>query len=358
MTEQSKMTTPIPRDRILGSLLAGAIGDALGAPIEFDSLSEIRAGYGPDGLTNYAPSYDRVGAITDDTQMTLFTAEGLIRARARWVDRGLANIPWIVHRAYCRWLITQGGPDIIDVDLGSAESGWLITNQVLHAQRAPGSTCLSALRSGKWGKPDQPINDSKGCGGVMRVAPVGLVMNVNQAFGLGADLAATTHGHPSGYFSAGALALIIAEIMAGTDLSTAVAHARAELADRPTATETLNALDAAVALASNGVPTPEDLETLGGGWVGEEALAIGVASALVAHDVRHGLLLAVNHSGDSDSTGSIAGNILGAIYGTAALPADLLTGLEARDLIEQVGDDLADVFIDQKKLPFDRYPTY
>ena len=358
MVAQSKTTTPTPRARAIGCLLGGAIGDALGAPIEFDSISEIRSQFGLNGLTHFAPAYGRVGAITDDTQMTLFSAEGLIRAQARWADRGLVNMAWIVWRAYCRWLITQGGPDIEDADLGSAESGWLITNEVLHSQRAPGTTCLSALESRRWGKPDDPINDSKGCGGVMRVAPAGIASPTDRAFTSGAEMAAITHGHPSGYLAAGAFAVMISEIMAGSDISHAVNGARAQLVEHPHSEETVSALDAAVDLAARGVPSPEDLEGLGGAWVAEEALAIGVACALVATDVRDGLVLAVNHGGDSDSTGSITGNLLGARDGLAGLPPDLLSELEARELIEQVANDLADVFIDDKKLPYERYPTY
>ena len=96
MTAQPKTTTPTPRERAIGCLLGGAIGDALGAPIEFDSISEIRSQFGLNGLTHFAPAYGRTGAITDDTQMTLFSAEGLIRAQARWADRGLVNMAWIV----------------------------------------------------------------------------------------------------------------------------------------------------------------------------------------------------------------------------------------------------------------------
>jgi ADP-ribosylglycohydrolase len=64
------------RDRYRGCLLGGAVGDALGAGIEFWSLADIRAQHGPGGLTGYVPCYGRPNAITDDTQMTLFTAEG------------------------------------------------------------------------------------------------------------------------------------------------------------------------------------------------------------------------------------------------------------------------------------------
>jgi ADP-ribosylglycohydrolase len=59
---------PSDLSRIRGSLLAGAVGDALGAPIEFDSLAVIRTDYVPEGLRDYAPAYGReAGAITDGT---------------------------------------------------------------------------------------------------------------------------------------------------------------------------------------------------------------------------------------------------------------------------------------------------
>jgi ADP-ribosylglycohydrolase len=81
---------------------------------------------------------------------------------------------------------------------------------------------------------------------------------------------------------------------------------------------------------------------MGGGWVGEEALAISLYCALVAgDDFTHGLLLAVNHSGDSDSTGSITGNILGLRLGRQAIPERWLAELELRDVIETVAIDLA-----------------
>jgi ADP-ribosyl-[dinitrogen reductase] hydrolase len=282
------------RDRVLGCFLGGAIGDALGAPIEFLTLAEIHNEFGRAGLTSYAPAYGMLGAITDDTQMTLFTAEGLIRARARMADRGICNIAWIVHRAYCRWLVTQGGPDVEDPELGPATSGWLITNRELHTRRAPGTTCLSALETHRRGSPGQPLNQSKGCGGLMRIAPVGLA-DV-EAFGLGVELAALTHGHPSGYLAAGAFAEIIRGLMHQASLSEAINQARARLFHTEGAEETLSAIDRAVALSANGQADPEQVESLGAGWVAEEALAISLYCALVATDVRSGLLLAVNHT--------------------------------------------------------------
>jgi ADP-ribosylglycohydrolase len=106
--------------------------------------------------------------------------------------------------------------------------------------------------------------------------------------------------------------------------------------------ETYAALDAALALADQpGPATPERVESLGAGWVAEEALAIAVYCAL-AHpgDLRAALVLAANHSGDSDSTAAICGNLLGAALGEEALPEDWLRELEGRETIETLADDL------------------
>ena len=79
--------------------------------------------------------------------------------------------------------------------------------------------------------------------------------------------------------------------------------------------------------------------------VAEEALAISIYCALVADDdFRKGVLLSVNHSGDSDSTGSITGNILGALYGLDIIPENWLIDLELNDLIGEITGDLFDQF--------------
>ena len=333
------------RERIRGCLLGGAIGDALGAPIEFDSLMAIRAAHGPAGITSFVRAHWPPGTITDDTQMTLFTAEGLLRA-----GRGSKFFLDAIADAYDRWLLTQGEQGHV------APTGWLITHQELHARRAPGNTCLSALRSGRRIGRDGELNFSKGCGAVMRVAPIGLVCDT--PFEIAAEAGGITHGHPSGYLSAGAFAHVVGSLMAGSSLLDAIRAARIELTRWPDHEETAGALDATLALASAGAePSAERVESLGEGWVGEEALSIALYCALVAPDVRSGLLLAVNHGGDSDSTGAIAGNLLGAMYGYDALPRDLVDTVEARELIERVADDLASVFLDGEPPDRDRYPA-
>lgn len=104
--------------------------------------------------------------------------------------------------------------------------------------------------------------------------------------------------------------------------------------------EILYALAAAERHAASNLDPVQAVAQLGEGWVAEEALAIAVYCALVASDLRAGVILAVNHDGDSDSTGAIAGNLLGALHGVQAIPPAWLTPLELREVIDAVARDL------------------
>jgi ADP-ribosylglycohydrolase len=330
-------------DRIAGCLLGGAVGDALGAPLEFLSLASIRDVYGEGGLTGFAPAFGREGSITDDTQMTLFTADGLLRAEVARRERGSPDPVASVHQAYLRWLLTQReGSDHPLYPWATARErlGWLYRLSALRVRRAPGSTCILGLRSGEMGTIERPLNTSKGCGGLMRVAPVGLVVDQpEEAFDLGCRIAALTHGHPSGYLAAGVMASVVCSLADGAELPKAVDRTLPLLKRRKEHQEVLRALEGTLAATLRG---PDGVESLGAGWVAEEALAIGLYCALTADgEFRRGVLLAVNHGGDSDSTGAVAGSLLGASLGKEGIPAEWLDGLELRAEIEQVALDLA-----------------
>ena len=190
----------------------------------------------------------------------------------------------------------------------------------------------------------------------MRVAPIGLV--AEDPFKLGMAAAAITHTHPSGYLAAGAFAHIIAGLYAGADLPSAIDEALQILAGWPGHEETSDAIRAAVAKAGDGPATPERVERLGEGWVAEEALAISLYCALTATDFRSGVLTAVNHGGDSDSTGAITGNLLGTMWGEEAIPPEWLYELEGRSLIVGVADDLAAAFVDGAPVDTGKYPPW
>lgn len=359
-------------DRLHACLLGGAIGDALGAPVEGLTLDRIRARHGPDGVTGFVDERFGAGAITDDTQLTMFTANALVENFLRARERGIGGATaGMLQESYLRWLKGQG-EEFPDQGMGGI---WRFPQpeHALMARRGPGRSTISALlkaaarqRSG-WplGTVDEPINDSKGCGGVMRAAPCGFPPwggGAESAFRIGRDAAALTHGHPSGHLPAGVLAAAVWVLVRGGDLPEALDVAREQLETQDGHGETSAALDAAVDLARRGgPPSPERLETLGAGWTGEEALAIAVYAALVPMPSEGGparrLLLAVNHSGDSDSTGAICGNLVGAMCGTEALPARWRADVEVAKGIEALAAASADEFGPTPPVDATGYPT-
>ena len=352
---------PETADRITGCLLGGAVGDALGAAVEFNSLTAIREVFGPNGITDMAHAHGVLGAITDDTQMTLFTAEGAIRGRYSQIDGGRFDRTEIMHRAYLRWLETQDGFSTHTAFGAPLDPGWLSDQKQLHSRRAPGATCLRALADASGRGVGKPVNNSKGCGGVMRVAPLGLVAQDPQdAFRYGCEAAAVTHGHPTGYLASGFLASVICRIMGGVALSSAIEATLPVLREWKNHEETVAAVLDATRLAEQGKVEPELVETLGGGWIAEEALAIGLYCALATASLEDAVILAVNHSGDSDSTGSIAGSVAGTVSGPAAIPGRWLELLELREAIEAIAADLHRCFHDTDFKPgkddFARYP--
>jgi ADP-ribosylglycohydrolase len=279
--------------------------------------------------------YGHDAPITDDTQMTLFTAEGLLEAAENGTDP-VAEV-WA---AYRRWVHTQGG----SLPEGTDPNHGLLAIDDLHSRRAPGNTCLGAASDGIPGSPDEPINNSKGCGGIMRVAPVGLVAATDDdAYTTGCEVAALTHGHSCGWMSAGVQAVVVRRLLEGDSPPDAVAAGRSFAVDDPRDRGVVEAIDHAVELAADAPLDGWRLEELGGAWVGEEALSISLACLLAEDDPNEALLLAVNHSGDSDSTGAIVGNLVGAYRGVAAIKDEWRSSVELHETIKAVGDQLATV---------------
>ncbi|MBO1266961.1 ADP-ribosylglycohydrolase family protein [Arthrobacter cavernae] len=340
---------PSFESRVHGCLLGGALGDSLGYAVEFDGIDAIRERFGAAGLTSFG-QLDGGSHFSDDTQMTLYTVDGLVEA-LEWANDGVAADElaclWL---AYLRWLATQDVP--VPVSAPVPQPRWIDAQDVLRHRRAPGNGCLSGLSGGTMGTVGRPVNpESKGCGTVMRSAPFGLIPHISReaVYKLSSDAASLTHGHPSARLSAAAFSLLIHHVIAGSGVREAASEALSYVSGVPTkAPELPERLEAALALSAAGtVLAPEELTAaLGDGWVAEEALAVGLYAVLStegaspAEHFRKAIGVAVNHSGDSDSTASIAGNILGALYGEEALPADWLQALEGPEVIRGMAERL------------------
>lgn len=338
-------------NKFRGCLLGGAVGDALGYTVEFLRESEIFAQYGPGGITRYE-LHNGKALVSDDTQMTLFTAVGLLFGQTRGMMRGIGgNGCGFTRNAYLDWLDTQTKRPPCHPE--RTRVAWLANFEEFYHRRAPGTTCMTALENGGWGTVEKPINHSKGCGGVMRVAPIGLYFcdkeywteqEIDMA---GAEAAAITHGHELGYIPAAALVHIVHSLASGKcrDIRQAVEDtADALITLFPKANEMVYffcLLRRAIELSEKDMDDLDAIHALGKGWVAEETLAIAVYCALkYSDDFEKAIIAAVNHGGDSDSTGAVTGNILGAYLGVDAIPPYFLENLELRDIIEEVAEDL------------------
>ena len=351
-------------DAVRGCIYGGAVGDALGYPVEFDSERAIFSRYGSKGITEYETDR-RTGKalISDDTQMTLFTANGLLVGDTREAMSGDRAWPRVyVTKAYLDWLMTQESSmrKVNRHERNTEEGGysWLLDVPELYSRRAPGNTCLSALEQEQAGISYEDYieakrNHSKGCGGIMRVAPIAVNYRTDmERLDLeGAQLAAITHGHSLGYMPAAVVVHIINRIVFPPEgkkqsLKEIVLEARdtaAEIfAGDPHLTEMTDIIDLAVKLAEDGSEKDLDnIHQLGEGWVAEETLGISLYCALkYQDDFSAGVIASVNHKGDSDSTGAVTGNILGALLGYAAIEEKWKKDLEIADVILEMADDL------------------
>lgn len=360
------------KDCIRGSLMAGAAGDALGYPVEFMSRNAILARYGDKGITEFKLDSDGKALVSDDTQMTLFTANGMLMGLTRGYMRGIGGDPKdYVDGAYIDWYYTQTVNKKSERD--DFHYTWLRDLPELAYRRAPGITCLNACESLLAHRDVE--NNSKGCGGIMRVAPMGLLdASFKESGGsgfyyktvylaeAGAHIARVTHLHPLGYLPAALMTLLLSRIvpltpdevkesiidiindgldvmmnMYGNDYAKYKKYLRAL---------TLKAVN----LAHSNIPDIQAIMQLGEGWTAEEAWAISLYCVIRHIDnMKEAIIAAVNHDGDSDSTGSITGNIMGAIYGYEVIKRERLfcpygkkfeDTIELHNIILAIADDL------------------
>ena len=149
MRDNAKLT-PRAKDQVLGCMVGGAVGDALGYAVEFSSYGSIVKQYGEKGITRYALDGNGLARISDDTQMSLFTAAGLLLGMTRGYMRGImGRIDTYCSYTYLDWLHTQEWTSRQEDARGDS---WLMDVPELYARRAPGNTCLSALHAIDEGK--------------------------------------------------------------------------------------------------------------------------------------------------------------------------------------------------------------
>jgi ADP-ribosylglycohydrolase len=323
-------------NRFKGCLLGMAIGDALGAPVEFLSLENIEEKYGEAGILAF-DDWDgfQAGNYSDDTQLSLATAKGCIHAHFNLMRQGESRSQEIMYKRYLDWLESLKDP-----------------SQVRH----PGYTCMNVLQSGERGTIENPINDSTEVSGLLRTAPAGLAFPPGMAFREGADYAALTHGHPSSYYAAGFFAEVIAHLVEEKALQDAVELSIEQLTAFDSHQDLLGHVEKALELFIDQTPAAEAIAAFGAGVTASEVLALGLYCSLkYATEFTLGLQAAVNHSGISTSCGLVTGAILGTLLGHDAIPEDFSSQVENGHEIGEVAEDMHRVFKQGERISFEKY---
>ena len=292
----------MPTDRAEALLFGLALGDALGYTVEFQSLPLIKAAYGPGGITEPPEP----ALYSDDTQMTVALAEGLLDAGpSADLDRQMTAIA----ERFVHW---RHSPE---------------------NNRAPGTTCLNAVARYERGLPwrEAGIANSKGCGSAMRVAAIGYLYQHDAARlrEVAAASSLVTHGHPAAVAASVAAAYAVKLALDGAPVSQylpRIMQATDGLSDD------FDRAMYAVGQAGGWADEERALTHIGEGWVGEEAVALALYCVIRYPDsyvdcVRRG----ANTNGDSDSIACIAGGISAARLGLEAIPADWRTRCEHAD---------------------------
>ncbi|MDR3364575.1 MAG: ADP-ribosylglycohydrolase family protein [Clostridiales Family XIII bacterium] len=313
----------IDKDHFRGCLLGGATGDAKG----YDAREGGR------------------DLISDNTQLSIFTVDGIVWADERAKRKGVyAYVPGLFY-SYQKWYYTQTG-GLADKDYGFIlNGGEVLRHDELFARRGEGVTSLNALASSiknSYGTIESRINNLNGPGCVCRAAPIGLYFanDPDMAFRVGCESAALTHGHTEAIMSAGYMAVLIAHLAQGKALAEAAAAALKKLGESafsdPLPGELIRR---AIGLSETEKSPRKAIEAIGEGWIAPEAAAIATYLAFrFGNDFEGAIDAATDFNGNTDSIAPACGNIIGCIVGSLEIPIEWILDLELAGLTARGAD--------------------
>ena len=370
-------------DKIKGCFLLGACGDTLGAPIEgYKSLSEITDHFGPEGLgdiIDFPNAYNHgtdlpAGRVTDDTTMLVTTAVALAKAGK---DASIETMRENLWQGYVNWVLPQRGGGAAKKNI-DPKVKWPDMLPDFWFACGAGHGTIAALIQDKPGTVNVPVDydvvldgkqvksPSHGCGGMMRVAPIGFLDKPpEEIFEIACESAAITHGNPPAYVASGIIALYVhfaAQDMQMKDVLQNTRNILQKFSGNPAYTggikTCLKMIDHAEQKA---LEKPHDMTVMDAlprelgvdrAFNAEPVLAhVPYALCSATENIKSAMMLAVNHGGDSDSVGAIVGNILGARHGEKAVPREwrekLLQNKEITQMAEDFGRFVSDLSTQQ-----------
>jgi ADP-ribosyl-[dinitrogen reductase] hydrolase len=323
---------------------AGAIGDAFGYQVEFQSMQQIQILYGEKGIKYHASSEKDA---SDDTQMTLFLWDAVKTYIKENNTFSLEDFTKDAHKAFKNWYETQ-----INRYSALSNNEGLMGFKELYKRQAPGNTCMSALHNNTNRSVKFKINDSKGCGSVMRVAPLLVLkehykLTSEELFDVSAHQAAITHGNDEGMSATAFFTVLLDDLANGQSFNDAYTHSL-KVTKKQKPNGFINYIEDVYKKSLEPVLlTGNDLEEIiGGGWIADEAVGVALYCAMKTNSFAQCLELSTNHSGDSDSTASMAAQLYAAKNGLAASDILFLTDLD------NVVDYLSQPLVKKKSLLF------
>jgi len=314
-------------DRRLGALLGLAVGDALGAAVEFqapgtfDPVTGYRAG-GPHGLA--------AGEWTDDTSMALALADSIATVGWDIDDQASRYLTW--------WRTGACSVNGRCFDIGVTTAG------SLRRYETTGDAAVSG----------DPSERAAGNGSIMRLGPVPIAYldlypdDAGRLVRRCIESSRPTHRAPQALSGAAYLGIVLAALMAGEDRDEVLSETwwgidalRAQIDVHPAVAEVIAA----------GYRTKEPPEIVGSGYV-VESLEAALWAFTGADDFATAVLAAVNLGDDADTTGAVCGQLAGAYWGRSGIPDDFLDGLVRRDVVEEAARRL----VQNHPLEADRAP--
>lgn len=291
-------------ENVIATILGLACGDALGAPTEFLSTSAIFERYGPSGIQDLSQT---TGRFTDDTQMTVALAEGLLDAHES-----------VAAGATCGVAVRENMRDM-DYVMPFVVDRFVKWSRSPENNRAPGGSCMYGCRELGRGTPwrESGRPGSTGCGTAMRASPVGILYNYDDDIrDIAYAQAVCTHRSEEAKDAAYAAGLSIRFLLNGVDPQTTFANVYARIQETKNTDLSLLVYARLEAIDEGEM---EPWEACWPSWTGAEAVASAWLCFLLAISRNEGYIdvarYGANTDGDSDSIACIAGSLAGAYWG-------------------------------------------
>jgi ADP-ribosylglycohydrolase len=341
--------------RFIGAFTGFTVGDAFGYPCREMTFPEICNRFEKNGCLRLAVSAKTNTALfTDATQMSLFTTDGILWASLSSSEDGV-NYTEYVFYAYQLWLYTQtksiAGDEykwLFDKSANTYKSKLLKTKGLYQTRfmNPVNVDLLSKMRNLSYGKISKPLNNFSDSGALKRILPAGMFFNydVELAFRAGADFAAITHGSPVSYLASGVYSAVIASLVNGESIDTAIEIATEILVTYKYHSEVLEVIEKVQDYLGDDNISPQ-IAVSRIGTDDDAAQVLGISlfcAALFEDSFENAIRLAVNQDGLSDVCGALTGGLLGAYHGAEFVPKKWVQKLSYLRLIEDIAISLVE----------------